>query len=389
MTAPLTAPVSEAGDAQLPGEGRIWLLTGGKAGDDSQARLLASELACPVEEKPLVFKSAYVKGKPWFRASFAHLAEGVEHGLRPPWPTLVLAIGRRPTMAALEIVKRSGGVTRVVVLGRPRQGRGVALSIAPAQFLVSDDDAVLRVPWPLLCPDLLRIEAAVENWKSRFAALPRPVTAVLVGGATVPYALGSREGKDLVAAVRRATREQGSIYFCTSRRSGRSLVRALQSCVSERPQQERLFAWSASGQEENPYLALLGFADRFVVTGDSLSMMLEVAQLSKPLALHIPPFGLRPRSLVARASKRLLYRWNPEPERFEPRRLTKSLLTLGVLHHARDLGIIHRQLIACGRAALLGERFASQPGPLDLEIERAVRRVHDLMRTDSFPRSRC
>ena len=79
---------------------RAWLLTGGKAGDDAQARLLASALEMPVDEKPLEFKPAYVQGKPWFRASFTHLADGVNHGLESPWPRLVITVGRRPAMAA-------------------------------------------------------------------------------------------------------------------------------------------------------------------------------------------------------------------------------------------------------------------------------------------------
>ena len=33
---------------------------------------------------------------------------------------------------------------------------------------------------------------------------------------------------------------------------------------------------------DNPYLGLLAHGDRFVVTGDSISMLVEVARLAKP-----------------------------------------------------------------------------------------------------------
>lgn len=357
---------------------RAWLLTGGKAGDDAQARLLASALKLPVEEKPLVFKAAYERGKPWFRASFSHLAEGVNHGLAPPWPDLVMTVGRRPAMVALEIKRRSEAFTKVVLIGRPRRSRGFDLSVSPAQFLVPEMPEICRVPWPFLQPDEARVAQAAREWEARFDGLPRPLTAVFVGGATVPYALGAAAGRELIKRVRRATKEEGFLYYCSSRRSGHPLVDALRRGVAERPDQERLFAFSAHSKD-NPYLALLGLADRFVVTGDSLSMMLEVAQLSRPLALYVPPLGLRPRSMLARASRPFLYRRDHSARRFEPRSLTNALFSLGVINHARDLSAIHGQLLDSGRAALLGDGFRSRAEPLDLELGVVAERVMRLL----------
>ena len=60
--------------------------------------------------------------------------------------------------------------------------------------------------------------------------------------------------------------------------------------ISERielPAGARLYRWHDGGA--NPYHALLGLADRFVVTGDSVSMMVEVARLGKPLAIFALP----------------------------------------------------------------------------------------------------
>ncbi len=353
---------------------RAWLLTGGKGGDDAQARLLASALELPVEEKRLEFKPPYVNGKPWFRASFTHLIEAV----KPPWPELLITVGRRPAMAALEIKARSEGFTKIVLIGRPRQSQGFDLSVTPGQFLVPDTAQICRVPWPLLKPDGARVTGASRAWERRFDDLPRPLTAVLVGGATVPYALEGAAGRRLVNQVRRATDEAGSLYYCTSRRSSRALVNVLRESAAQRPEREKLFAWSAD-DEDNPYLGLLGLADRFVVTADSLSMMLEVAQLSKPLAIYIPPFGARPRSLLARGARPFLYRWDHATERFEPRRLTNALFSLGAINYARDLGAIHRQLLNCGRAAVLGQGFASQPDPLNLQLDRVVQRVRQLI----------
>ena len=356
----------------------IWLLTSGKLGDDSQARLLASALAHPIEEKKLAFKPAYDQGKPFFRASFAHLAPGVADQLVAPWPQLVIAIGRRPAMVALEIKRRSLGCSKTLLLGRPRHRRNFDLVVTPAHFLASPCDNTCRVPWPLMVPDERRILAESRAGAEQMAPLKRPLTAVLVGGATVPYAMGARAGADLVVCARAATGDQGTLYFSTSRRSGRGLTQAIRRMVCERPDSERLFEWTPDA-EHNPYFALLGLADRFVVTGDSLSMMLEVAQLGKPLALYVPALGLRPRSLLARSTRPLLYAWNESDQRFLPRAFTRALFGAGLINYARDLGAIHRQLLACGRAALLGEGFASQPGRLDLELDQVVARARALL----------
>src|SRR4030095_11663972 len=71
------------------------------------------------------------------------------------------------------------------------------------------------------------------------------------------------------------------------RRTPPNIVAALSANL---PPNARLYPWTTD-QNRNPYAALLGLADRFVVTGDSISMMVEVARLQKPLA--IAPLPLR------------------------------------------------------------------------------------------------
>ena len=104
-----------------------------------------------------------------------------------------------------------------------------------------------------------------------------------------------------------------------------------------------LYRWSAETAADNPYLALLALADRFVVTGDSVSMMVEVASLGRPLAIFSLPIG---RSLADR--------WQAAAARpGPPSSVTHLLHRLGLIGYARDLGEIQRVLIDAwlGRAA--------------------------------------
>jgi hypothetical protein len=129
---------------------------------------------------------------------------------------------------------------------------------------------------------------------------------------------------------------------------------------------------------ENPYLALLGLADHFIVTTDSLSMMVEVVDVGKSLAL-VPlasDAGVFERALERLGLVRPL----------DPRRdpipaggfLVRSLHRLGLPIHTRDLSAIPRRLVERGLASWLGDpRIRPEPGAGD-ELERIVQRVRRL-----------
>ena len=142
------------------------------------------------------------------------------------------------------------------------------------------------------------------------------------------------------------------------------MVRILHQAL---PANARLYCWSADNRD-NPYLALLGLADRFIVTGDSMSMMIEVARLGKPLAIFALPYqrGLRPwlQRLVAAAGAG---------------KLGKLLLRLRLLGNSRDLSAIHRQLYEKRLAVPLGHAFL--PGGItpEDELEKVVGRIKQLI----------
>ena len=96
---------------------RIWLVVGDKLGDNAQAKIVADSLGLPYETRRLLPKEQYVLGKPRFRISLEHLDLERSDPLQPPWPDLVITVGRRHSMAALWI-KAQHPATSVVLLGR-------------------------------------------------------------------------------------------------------------------------------------------------------------------------------------------------------------------------------------------------------------------------------
>lgn len=274
---------------------RIWAVIGDKLGDNAQIRTVAQALPWPVEEKPQVFWPPFRKGKPWFLPSRYHIDRKRSAPLEPPWPDLVLTIGRRPAMAALWIRRQSGGRTRVAIFGPPKgYDREFDLVIVPAQYRTPDDPKIVRLELPLIPVNFDAVDAAGAQWADRLAHLPRPITAVLVGGATQPFVFDAEVAKAMLAAIVEQTRGEGSLYITTSRRTQPEAAAALQAAL---PANATLFRWQADTvAAANPYLGLLAHADRFVVTGDSVSMLVEVARLGRPLAIFALPehgFALR------------------------------------------------------------------------------------------------
>jgi hypothetical protein len=133
-----------------------------------------------------------------------------------------------------------------------------------------------------------KLEAADRAWAARLAHLARPLTVLLVGGASDMFRFDGKTARAILARTETVrARDGGSLFISTSRRTPAAAVAALAKAL---PDGAVLYTWRPDDLD-NPYLGLLATGDRFVITGDSLSMLIEVARLGKPLA--IAPVGPR------------------------------------------------------------------------------------------------
>jgi mitochondrial fission protein ELM1 len=367
---PAPLPSAPPDAARTP---RIWLLIGDKLGDNAQVQVLADALGWPCEVRQVFPKPEWVLGKPSFQPGLEHLDLERSARLEPPWPDLILTIGRRPSMAALWVQDRSGGRTRIVLVGRPKRwAERFALIVAPSQFRIPPRDNLVQLALPLMRVDPAKVAAAGETWRPRLAGMKRPLTAVLVGGETKPFRFDAEVAGTLLHELERIrARDGGSLYVTTSRRTRPEVVAALEAGL---PQDALLYRWSPETGADNPYLGLLALADRFVVTGDSVSMMVEVASLGKPLAIFALPVG---RDLASRLRAGLGRLAGGEGGLLG--RLAHLLHRLGIAGYARDLGEIHRLLVDRGLAVRLGQPFRPASGPLADELGAVVGRIRALL----------
>ena len=357
----------------------IWLLLGEKIGDNNQVDVIADVLPWPLVRKTLRFRPPYDQEKPPFAVSIDHVDRVRSDRLGPPWPDLILTSGRRPSMAALWVREQARGRCRVALIGKPS---GLLerfdLIVMSAQNRLPDRRNVLAIGLPPIRVDRAAIQRAGDAWRERLAPLRRPLIALLVGGPTHPFLFDEPITEQLMRQVFKMLDETGgSIYVTTSRRTPVAVTEALESHL---PPGSRLYRWK-SGDADNPYLGLLGNADAFVVTGDSISMMMEVAKLGRPLAIF--PLPRPPRSLRARL--RCIFADLLLPPARSPgwRRLLQPLGFLlyrrGSLSHPRDLSAIHETLIQRGLAVRLGEPLPPGGRAADDELATIVARIHALL----------
>jgi mitochondrial fission protein ELM1 len=355
------------------------VVLGDKPGDNAQVHAIEQALPWPCEQRHIQVLEEFVFGKPKVGATLYHIDRQRSDPLEPPWPELILTSGRRPANVALWIREQSGGRTKIVFIGKPSSmPDDYDLVIYSAEHQFPPRPNLQQISLPLMRVEAAAIEAAARDWTPRFAGLPRPLTAFLVGGPTGPFVFNAAAVRRLLATIRRIIDETGgSVYLTTSRRTPPAAVAALEAGL---PAGARLFAWSADAIE-NPYRGLLGLADGFVVTGDSISMMVEVIRLRKPLAIFPLPTG--PAGSLDQ-SRRAFSRWLFAPAGDGPGErmragLCRLLYNAHIVTHTRDFVAFHALLVRRGLAGYASEPLRPPAGEVPDDLAVAVNRIMTLM----------
>jgi mitochondrial fission protein ELM1 len=97
---------------------KVWLLLDDRPGHRTQVIGLASSLGWPYETRQLAFNRLNKVPNPILGAGLTSLDRSASDSLDPPYPDLVIAMGRRCIPIARWIRRASGDRTRLVQLGR-------------------------------------------------------------------------------------------------------------------------------------------------------------------------------------------------------------------------------------------------------------------------------
>jgi uncharacterized protein len=346
------------------GEPIIWVLLGQRTGDNAQAlavgRAVGEAMGGEVLAKPLIYNALYRTPNLLLGAGLHSLRRAARNPLAPPWPDLVVGVGRRSVPVARWIRAQSGGAAKLVQIGRPRAPLDwFDLVVTTPQYRLPKAANVLHLMLPPLAPPTLD-PGELARWRDAFAALPRPWIGVLVGGTRAPYRFDAKAARDLGRqADVLAARLGGALLITTSPRSGAALSRALADAITG-PAHRNLWSPGADAAD-NAHHAILALSDRFIVTGESVSMLAEACGTGKPVAIYEMP------------------RHGPYPAWSGEQGLGLRLARAGLASPPRDPQAVVRRLVEGDHAAILGAAEPDSFVPVPDERGRVLAAVCGLL----------
>ncbi|MET0255226.1 MAG: mitochondrial fission ELM1 family protein [Luteibacter sp.] len=256
-----------------------WVVTDGASGNRRQALALAEALTPSIREVVIELRAPWSWAAPRLLPG-GRLALGRDdESLLPPWPTLVIGCGRAAAWATRQIRRWSEGRTLAVQLLDPRIDPGHwDLVIAPKHDGLGGDN-VLNPTGSLNPID----DAWLADGRDAFsglAALPGPRLGVLVGGHRRGAPFDRPAAEAFVAAVRRRHAvDGGAVMLAASRRTPTALLPFLREAFAGLPS----LVWADGTDGPNPYPGILAWADRLVVTPDSVNMLSEACATGAPV----------------------------------------------------------------------------------------------------------
>ncbi|KAA2236736.1 mitochondrial fission ELM1 family protein [Salinarimonas soli] len=262
-----------------------WVLTDGKAGDEVQCLGVADALGLSPESRRVAPRAPFVWGMPWGPIDPREGPGRPGSPIRPPYPDILIASGRRAVPYVRAVKRLSRGRTYTVILKDPRSGPRVAdLIWTPEHDRLRGDNVLVTLTSPHRI-SAARLAAARTHPDPRLAPLPRPRVAVLAGGDSRHHRFTPEDVARLVRDLDTLARSGATPMITASRRTPAPLREALRGLAAR----SGGFFWDGDG--ENPYLALLALADGVVVTADSANMVGEAAATGVPVLVFEPSGG--------------------------------------------------------------------------------------------------
>jgi mitochondrial fission protein ELM1 len=202
--------------------------------------------------------------------------------LEPPWPRLIISIGRRSVPMALAIKRLSGAYA--LHIQNPKVPASLFDLIAAPAHDNFEGPNVITTFGAVHGVTLERLAEAGKQFAPRIADLPHPHIAVLLGGESQAFSFPPETATGLGAKLANLAHETGgSLLITPSRRTRADSLATLSRAIADVPH----FVWDGAG--DNPYFAFLSLADAIVVTEDSVNMVTEAAGTGRPVYIQSLP----------------------------------------------------------------------------------------------------
>lgn len=248
---------------------KCWIITEGLIGTENQCIGVAEALNIDFEVKRVSLQQPWKSLSPYFGFEQSW---SFEPKLEGPWPELIIAAGRK-AIAAARYIKKKNPETYVTFLQDPRsKSHNFDLIAVPKHDPLRGHNVLVTQASPNRINET-HLKVARDAFPD-FRKLPSPRIAVLIGGSSQAYNMSKTNTTDLIKKLEQI---DGSLMITCSRRTGIENERLLRDALDHEPN----FFWNGNG--ENPYIAMLSWADYILVTADSASMISDACTTGKPV----------------------------------------------------------------------------------------------------------
>ncbi|XVF76157.1 hypothetical protein PTKIN_Ptkin13bG0243600 [Pterospermum kingtungense] len=216
-------------------------------------------------------------------------------------PLLVVASGRDTISVASSIKRLAAENVFIVQIQHPRSRLDrFDLVITPQHdYYPLTPHAKKQIPWflrrwitpreppdrhvvltvgALHLADSTALRSVASVWHDELAPLAKPLLVVNIGGPTSSCQYGVDLAKQLTAMLHNVLWSCGSVRISFSRRTPEKVSEILLKEFTNNP---KVYIWSGEGP--NPHMGHLAWADAFVITADSVSMLSEACTTGKPV----------------------------------------------------------------------------------------------------------
>lgn len=263
----------------------IWILSDGRPGTVSQSIALAEEIG--FEYKIITLEYSFLAKLPNCALSNSLLRlnkiSRQKFNNLDYLPSLVISAGRKCAPIALFLKKKSENKTKIIQIMKPD------LNFNKFDFLIlPKHDEVNEQQFPNLITTIgslsnvneKHIELEREKFTNWFSEIKKPKIAVLLGGSSNKTKFEKDSAIKLAKISSKLAEEMNAILLVlNSRRTSEELTKAFRSNLEC---DFKFYDWREL-KDENPYMAILGYADFFIITGDSISMISECCSTGKPV----------------------------------------------------------------------------------------------------------
>tara|TARA_A100001015_G_scaffold313788_1_gene421840 strand:+ start:967 stop:1968 length:1002 start_codon:yes stop_codon:yes gene_type:complete len=267
----------------------IWVLADDRPGNYSQAVGLAEELDFEHKIVNISYGSFAALPNILLGSTSKGLSREAKKSLSNlgHFPRVVIAAGRRAAPISLHIKKQSGNRTKIIQIMNPDSShKKFDCIILPRHDRIKKSFTnVIRSIGALTKVSKSLINYEMNNYQDELSdLLKKKKIAVLVGGDGKKTKFDARSTNLLCERlVRLAESSDSQLLIITSRRTRGRVLNLISKNLEKSVVNYKIFDYNEINKNHNPYLALVGAADCFVATGDSVSMISEVCSLNKPV----------------------------------------------------------------------------------------------------------